>query len=340
MKGNAFISAVQYYLPEEVEDNAALQLQYRGVSDPELLEKMGIKSRHIAPKGSPASDMAVKAAERLFPELTIDRQEIDALIYCSGHRDYLVPVTGAHLQDRLSLSKKIATIDIGQECSGYVYSLAVAKGLIHTLGMQHVLVLTSAMPTKYIYPKNLAVRMVFGDAASASLVSASADDSAGNIGEFIFGTDGASHDRIYIKDGAEANELTQQSSVEHSDEFGNAYTDGSLYIDGQHNILFIIKQVPKLIQDTLTKNNLQIDDIDLFVMHQANYFALEQVRKRLKIDETRFLYSMEHTGNTLQATIPITLRSAMEQGKIKQGNKVLIAGFGAGMNMAATILTF
>lgn len=340
VKGNAFISAVQYYLPEEVEDNAEVQLQYRGASDLELLEKIGIKSRHVAPKGIRASDMAAMAAERLFSETAIDRKDIDALIYCSCDRDYIVPMPGTQLQDRVGLSKKIATIDIGQECSGYVYSLAVAKGLIHTLGMQHVLMLTSATPTKYVYQKNLAVRMVFGDAASATLISRAADDVSGGIGEFVFGTDGANYDRILIKDGAEANGLTERSYIEHSDEFGNAYTDSTLYIDGQHNILFIIKQVPKLIQDTLERNGLLIDDIDLFVMHQANYFALEQVRKKLKINEPRFFYSMERTGNTLQATIPIALKNAQEQGKIKQGDKVLIAGFGAGMNMAATVLTF
>jgi 3-oxoacyl-[acyl-carrier-protein] synthase-3 len=338
---NAFISAVQYYLPEAVEHNADLQIEYKGKADLDLLAKIGITSRHIAPKGARASDLAMIVAEQLFASVNIDRKDIDALVYCSGHRDYLVPATSCLLQDQLGLSKQIGTFDLVHACSGYMYGMAVTKGLMHGLGMNNVLLLTAALPSKYIYPKNLAVRLVFGDASSATLISrTTGENSTGNIGEFVFGTDGSGYEKIIVRDGWEASELDEASLNENRDEFGNVYTDSSLYIDGQSNLLFIMKQVPKLIEDTLAKNNLQIADIDLFIMHQANFFALEQVRRKLKIDEARFFYSMEHSGNTVQATIPIALKDAMTQGKIQPGSKVLIAGFGAGMNMAGTVLTF
>jgi len=340
VNNNTFISAVQYYLPEAVEDNADLQIEYKGNADPGLLAKIGIKSRHIAPKDSRAPDLAIIAAEQLFLETGIDRKDIDALVYCSAHREYLVPATSCILQDRLGLSKKIGAFDLMHACSGYMYGLAVVKGLIHSLGMSNVLLLTAALPSQYIYPKNLAVRLVFGDASSATLISKTAGNNSCSIGEFIFGTDGSGYEKIIIRDGSEASQLDEFSRDEIQDDFGNIYIDSSLYIDGQSNLLFIMKQVPKLIEDTLAKNNLQINDIDLFIMHQANFFALEQVRKRLKIEESRFFYSMEFSGNTVQATIPIALKDAMAQGKIQPGNKVLIAGFGAGMNMAGTVLTF
>ena len=340
MKENAFISHVSYYVPEFVESNLDLQNEFPGKIDAELIRKLGVSSRHIVTNGLRASDMGALAAERLFIETNFDRSKIDALIYCSLNHDYITPATSCLIQKEIGLSNNVATFDLNHGCSGYIYCLALAKSIMQTLSMQNVLVVTATAPTKYVHPKNLAIRLLFGDASSATLLSTSPDPSKGNIGEFVFGTDGKGYKKIIIRDGMDANPLVVASFEEKTDQFGNVFTDSSIDMDGPGTFFFILKKVPKLIEETLEKNNLDKNDIDLFVLHQANYMALEKVREKLNIEPERFFYSMETTGNTIQSTIPIALKDAMLQGKINSGSKVLIAGFGTGISWGATVLTF
>lgn len=340
MDSNIHISEISYYLPEQVERNIDLEAQFPEKVNADLIEKLGVYERHIIPKELKASHIARLAAERLFEETGFDRSKIDALIYCSEHHDYVTPPTSCVLHGELGLSKHAGTFDMTHGCSGYLYGLAMAKGLIIGAGMENVLFLTASATTKYIDPANLSLRLLFGDAGTATLISRSGANKYGDIGEFVLGTDGGHYRRIIIQAGREAVPLTDASFEEKTDQFGNVYTDKGLYMDGQGILLFILKRVPVLIEETLTKNGLRLEDIDLFVLHQANYFALEYVRKKLKLEEGRFFYNMDKLGNTVQATVPIGLRQAMEKGLLKQGSKVLIAGFGTGLSWGATVLTF
>ena len=340
MENNAHISHVNYFLPDFVERNIDLENEFPGKIDADLIKKLGVSSRHIVTNGLRASQMAAIVAEQLFTETGFDKNKIDALIYCSLMHDYVTPATSCWIQKEIGLSNNVATFDLNHGCSGYIYCLALAKSIMHTLHMNHVLVITSTTPTKYVHPKNFAIRLLFGDASAATLLSTATDESKGSIGEFVLGTDGAGYKKIIIRDGWDANPLTIASFEEKTDQFGNIYTDSSIDMDGPGTFLFIIKKVPKIIEETLDKNNLSKNDIDLFVLHQANFMALEKVREKLNIEPERFFYSMETTGNTIQSTIPIALKEAMRQGKIKSGSKVLIAGFGTGVSWGATVLTF
>jgi 3-oxoacyl-[acyl-carrier-protein] synthase-3 len=337
---NIHISAISYYLPEYVERNIDLQEEYPQKVNADIIEKVGVKERHIIPKDLKASHIALLAAEQLLEETGFDRSKIDALIYCSEHHDYVTPPTSCVLHGELGLSKHAGTFDMTHGCSGYLYGLALAKSLVDSMGMENVLFLTASATTKYIDPANLALRLLFGDAGSATLISSGGENKFGSIGNFSLGTDGASYKKILIRDGREAYPLTEGSFDEQTDQFGNVYTNRGLYMDGQGILLFILKRVPQLIEETLAKNGLSLEDIDLFVLHQANYFALEYVRKKLKLEEGKFFYDMEGLGNTVQATVPIGLRDAMGKGLIKAGSKVLIAGFGTGLSWGATVLTF
>jgi 3-oxoacyl-[acyl-carrier-protein] synthase III len=340
VKTNAYISYINYFLPEMVEKNIDLESEFPGKINPDLIEKLGVSSRHIATNGMKASDMGVIVAEKLFTETGFDKNKIDALIYCSLSHDYITPATSCVIQKEIGLGNNIATFDLNHGCSGYVYCLALAKSIMHTLDLHNVLIITSTVSTKYVHPKNLSIRLLFGDASAATILSTVKGISKDSIGEFVFGTDGAGYKKIIIRDGADANPTTTSSFEEKKDQFGNIYTDGTAYMDGAGIFLFIIKKVPQIIEETLEKNNLTKNDIDLYILHQANYMALEKVREKLSLERERFFYSMETTGNTIQSTIPIAIKEAMKQGKIKKGSKVLIAGFGTGISWAATVLTF
>jgi 3-oxoacyl-[acyl-carrier-protein] synthase-3 len=237
----------------------------------------------------------------------------------------------------LGLSKNVAAFDINHGCSGYVYCLALAKSMIATLGIKNMLIITGTHASSYIHPRDVAVRLLFGDASSATLVRAGDRET---IGEFVLGTDGGGFKKMIVRDGWDANPFSEESFKERQDQFGNVYTDSCIHMDGPGTFLFIIKHVPRIIEETLAKNNLTKDDIDLYVLHQANYMALEKVREKLGINAERFFYNMDTVGNTVQSTIPIALKDARQAGKIGPGSVVLIAGFGIGISWGATVIRF
>ena len=339
MKTSACIQAISFYVPEKVETNEDLQQQFGGKISEIVLKKVGVKKRHIATVGEPGSLLALKAAEKLFEEHSIRPEEIDALIYCSPHHDYITPSTSGVLQYKLGLSKTIATYDLTFACSGYIYSLSLARSIIEALGFKRVLVLTSNIISKYINPKDQASRVIFGDAGSATLIVAEENIDKG-IKDFVFGTDGSGFEKIIIRHGADFKSVDEDSLKEKNDEYGNVYSDANFYMDGPAILTFTMKTIPQLIEDTLKKNQLTKDDIDLFVLHQANDFMNEQVRKIAGIEKEKFYSHIENYGNTVQATIPIALKAAMAEGKIKSGSKVFVAGFGTGLSWCATVINF
>jgi len=334
------IAAISYYLPEFVEDNMELAKEFPGKVDEKLIENIGIKSRHIADRSQRASDIGVIAGNKLFEETGFPKEEIGALVYTSLNHDFITPATSCLVQHQLGLKTSIASFDLNHGCSGYLYGLALAKSISHTLNIDNVLLISSTIPTRYVHPKNLAIRLLFGDAAAATLIRRAPGEGTAGIGEFVLGTDGKGYNKIVIRDGWDRNPLSDTSLLERTDQFGNIYTDSSIDMDGPGTFFFILKMVPRLINETLEKNNLSLDDIDLFVLHQANHYALEQVRNRMKIPDGKFYYFMETTGNTIQSTVPIALKEAMNEGRIKPGSKVLLAGFGTGNSWGATVVTF
>lgn len=339
MSSRAVIKAISFYVPPRVETNEDLQLEFGNKVSPIVFEKVGVKNRHIADSSLPASHLAQYAAERLFTEHDIDRNEIDALIYCSLHHDYIIPASSYILQNQLGLKQNIASYDLTNGCSGYVYALSVAKSIVESLGFKKVLLLTSTTLSKYIHPHDHASRIIFGDAGSATLVGQEENTEKG-IRDFVFGTDGSGFEKIIIRHGADSKKVSEESLLEKKDEYGNVYSDAHLFMDGQGVLTFTMKKIPVLIDDTLRKNNLSKSDIDLFVLHQANNFMNEQVRKIAGIEKEKFYSHIENYGNTVQASIPIALKAAIAEGKIKSGSKIFVAGFGVGLSWCATVINF
>ena len=178
----AKIKAISSYLPPTVEENKNL------ISE-RAIKKIGVLERHVVEKNISAGDLAFEAAEKLFAEYEIDRQETDFILLCVQHPDHLGPHTSANLQFRLGLSKNIGTMDITHGCAGYIHGLSTAKGLIETGQVKKILFLTSSVYTKYINKKDLATRPVFGDGATATWIEGVESDEE-SLRVFVFGTDG------------------------------------------------------------------------------------------------------------------------------------------------------
>ena len=330
----AKIKAISTFTPPYLLTNAKLA-ETMQVPDIEKIAKgVGVKQRYVAEKGETASDLAFKAASRLFDEEGIDRATIDFIIFATQTPDYFLPATACTLQHRLGIPTTAGAFDFDLGCSGYTYGLAIADSFVESGLASNVLLLTGDTISKYLH-KDDKNRILFGDSATATLVSA---DGIATIGKSSYGSDGSGADKLIMKSRA-CRSLTPTGNEEEDSE-GNIRRDDFFYMSGESIFNFTIDRVPKLIEETLRVNGLKRDDIDYYVFHQANKFMLNTLRKVCGIDKDKFYINLENTGNTTSSTVPIGLKDSLDNGKITPGMNVMVAGFGVGLSWAATVLKF
>lgn len=332
----AFIKSISYYLPERIYSSEDFFGDFpEAKGGEENLLKIGVRSRHIVAQGQTASDMAVMAAETLFNEHGIKRDEVDFLLFCAQEFDYYTPSTACVIQERLGLPKACGALDYNLGCSGFVYGLGLAKGLIEANGLKNVLLLTSSTLTKTFHPRDKSSRFVFGDGAAATLISGREGK---GIGGFVYGTDGSGMNKIIVKDGGARNPITAQSTVDNTDEFGNTTSDANFFMNGTAVFSFGLKTATAAVTQLLEKEKTDLENVDLFIFHQANLFLIEAIRKKLGLPPEKVFNFMENTGNTVSSTIPIALSEAIKTGKAKKGNNIVVCGFGVGLSWAATLV--
>ncbi|MEV4882991.1 ketoacyl-ACP synthase III [Chitinophaga ginsengisegetis] len=331
----AYIKGISYYLPDTVLSNNELNLLFPDWSVGKIAAKTGIIERHIAANDEFVSTMAVKAARRLFEEYNISPEIIEYIILCTQSPDYLLPTTACLVQEALNVPTSAGALDINLGCSGYIYGLNLAKGLILTGDVKNVLFITADTYSKHLSPDDKSVRTIFGDGAAATFIS---DDKASGAGilKSSFGTDGKGASNLIVKGGGMRSLVAAQASVALPEA-----SDGlKLYMNGAEIFTFTLRIVPEMVANVLKRNNLNAEDIDLFVFHQANKYMLEHLRMKLNIAEDKFYLHISHCGNTVSSTIPIALKSAMDEGRIKAGMRVLLAGFGVGYSWGATLIQY
>lgn len=327
----AYIKCVSYYLPEEIVTNDAIVADFPEWSVEKITEKVGVSQRHVAAHDETAADMAEKAAVKLFEENDISRDVVDFVLLCTQSPDYFLPTSACLLQERLGLRQDIGALDFNLGCSGYVYGLAVAKGLIATGVADNVLLLTAETYNKYLHPRDKGNRTIFGDAATATLVST---DGMAEIEEFALGTNGKGANNLIVKSGA--SRYPEKTGDVTFDKNGNPVSPDYLYMNGAQIFVFTQKNVPVVVSQVLEKNNLKQDDIDLFVFHQANRYMLDFLRKKMGIPEDKFCIYMENVGNTVSSSIPICLVEAQKENRLK--GRLLLCGFGVGYSWGAVTL--
>jgi 3-oxoacyl-[acyl-carrier-protein] synthase-3 len=329
----AYIKAISYYLPSFNLANAKIHEQFPEWTIDKISSKTGIKSRKIAHKNETSLDMAVKAANKLFQEHHIDRNLIDFVILCTQSPDYFLPTSACIIQDLLEIPTTAGAFDINLGCSGYVYGLSVAKGLIVSNQAKNILFITAETYSKFIHPDDKSNRTIFGDGAAANLISISG---FAEILNFDFGTDGKGAKNLIVTNGGMRNFKTDLTPS--INDLGKMFSSNHLFMNGAEIFAFTLNAVPQLIDRVLQKNSIKQEDIDLFVFHQANKFILESLRKKIKIDIAKFFYYLEECGNTVSSTIPIALYHADKEKKLLPNSKILLSGFGVGYSWAGTIL--
>lgn len=327
---------ISYYLPCEILNNDMLAKEYKNWDAEKIFNKTGIRDRHIAGDET-ALDMAEHACRQLFNEIQINFNEIEYIIFVTQTPDYILPTTACILQDRLNINTSVGALDINLGCSGYIYGLSLVKGLIEGNIVRNVLLVTSETYSKHINPLDKSTRTIFGDAATATFIT---HKNYHQIKNFVFGTDGSGYSKLIIPAGGGKNPANKTTKIPIEDESGYVRSQENLYMDGIGIFNFTMEITPTLVSDVLMKNSLSIEEIDLFIFHQANRFILESIRSILDIPEEKMFINIENIGNTVSSSIPIALKMAYEKEKLKQGMKVMLVGFGVGLSWSATIIEF
>ena len=332
---NAFIKAIEYYLPEKCVDNSDIVKDFPEWSVDKIASKVGVNKRYVAELSETSGDLAVCAAKKLIAKNHIDHKKIDFILFCTQSPDYFLPTTACIIQDKLELNNNIGALDFNLGCSGYIYGLSLAKGLVVSGIAKNVLLLTGETYNKHLHPKDKGNRTIFGDAASATLISY---EGFAEIGNFSLGTDGKGAENLIIKTGACRNPIKKDDL--YFDDNNNPVSSDYLYMNGSEIFAFTLEKVPILVKDTLLCNDIDGESVDLYIFHQANKYMLDFLRKKIKIKEEKFYYCLSEFGNTVSNTIPICIYEALKDGSIKNKQKVLITGFGVGYSWGGTVLQF
>ena len=331
----AYVKCISYYLPETIITNEQLVSEFPEWSIDKVAKKVGVDRRHVASQNETATDLAEKAALRLFEEHSISPNEIDFILLCTQSPDFFLPSSACILQHKLGIPNNAGAFDFNLGCSGCIYGMALAKGLITAGIAKNVLLLTAETYNKYLHPLDKSNRSIFGDGAAACLIS---NDGFAEIGEFVLGTDGSGANNLIVKTGgARQKKPTGISTI---DDDGHIWYDDYLYMNGGSIFNFTLDLVPSLINDVLEKNQQNFDDIDYHIYHQANKFMLKTIRQICGIPKDKFFIDLSNTGNTVSSTVLIGIKKCIENNTIKEGMNIMVTGFGVGLSWGGTILKF
>ena len=321
---NAKITGVGGYIPEKVYDNAYME-SIVDTNDEWIVRRTGIKERHISADDEYTTDMAVKASEKALENAGLKAEELDLIMLATVTPDYFTPACACVVQSKIG-AVNAAAFDYNAACSGFVTGLTIAKQFIETGMYKHILVVCADVLSKAVDYKDRATCVLFGDAAGAAIVSAS--EETGIIATDI-GADGTGSDAItslaYRNDDEEI-----EKRVSHRKD--------TIWMAGQAVMKFAVKTMAEASAKVIEQAGLTWDDIALVVPHQANYRIVDSAIKRMGITEDKVFLNLEKYGNTSASCIPVSLCQAVEQGRIKKGDKIVLVGFGGGLTWGAALL--
>lgn len=321
----AKISALGTYLPPRVLTNADLEKMVE-TSNEWILERVGIRERHIADKGVAASDMAVEAVKNLVASHPLDLQEIDLIVVGTVTPDMMYPSTACLVQHKLGI-KQTWGFDVSAGCSGFVYALNTGVKFVESGQYKKVLVIGSDKNSAMTDYTDRAVCIIFGDGAGAVLLEPSEGD-AGVI-DHVAQIDGGGGKFLYMPGGGSLNPASHET-VDQKMHY--------IHQDGQQVFKYAVKKMAEMTERILEKNNLSGQDVDCFIAHQANKRIITATADRLGMPMEKVIINIDRYGNTTAGTIPIAMKTAMEEGKLKNGSLVLIAAVGAGFTAGASLI--
>lgn len=328
------IRAIEAHLPTDFTSNEDIANQHPEWSVEKIAAKTGINKRHIAGKSEFASDLAIAVAQKLFSCTELTAESVDYLILVTQSGDYILPTTACLVQDAVGIPTTAGAIDVNMGCSGYIYGLGLAKGLIETGQAKNVLLITSDTYSKYLNPNDKSVKTIFGDGSTATWLDSSVQD---DVGPFVYGTDGSGAKNLILANGNLRNsrEISAKSNPEERNLEPSEY---DLFMDGPEIFTFTLKVVEGALNDLLGKAKTEREEVDFFILHQANAFMLQTIRDKIGIPTEKFPILMEDWGNTVSSTIPMAIYELWNQGRLPNKSKLALIGFGVGLSWAGSMV--
>ena len=322
----AKISSVGAYVPPRLLTNADLE-KLVDTDDQWIMERVGIRERHLVDKGVATSDLAVEAAKKALAERGIQASDLDAIIVGTVTPDMFFPSTACLVQEKLG-AKNVWGFDLSAACSAFVYALQTGAQFVATGAHKKVLVIGADVMSSIIDYTDRATCVIFGDGAGAVLLEPAEDDSVGLI-DFLHEVDGSGGCSLYMPGGGSLNPSTRET-VDKKMHF--------VHQDGGAVFKFAVRKMALLCEEILKRNNIEGSEIDAFIPHQANKRIITATADRLSMRPEAVIINIEDYGNTTAGTIPLAMETARQHGKLKKGSLVLLASVGAGFTSAATLL--
>ncbi len=306
------------------EDLAAL-----GYDSDWIVQRTGIKARYHVAEGEATSDMAIRAAKKCLQKSGVDASEIDLIIVATISPDHITPSTACIVQAHLG--SPAAAIDVNAACSGFIYGLVMASQSVRSGCSRHALIIGAETLTMFMNPDDKKTYPLFGDGAGAVLISADheADENqASGILAYRLASEGKLGDALKTPAGGSRKPVCQ-SVLDKGEQY--------LKMDGRAVFKWAVRLIPEIVEEMLSKAKMSLSDIDLFIPHQANIRIIDAAVEGLGIDREKVFVNLDRYGNTSAASIPIAIAEAVEQGRIKPGDNVLMVGFGAGLTWGSCL---
>lgn len=303
----------------------------------EVVDKVGVFERRFADEKTCSSDLCYAAAEKLFSDNDVNRDEIDLLIFISQTPDYRMPATSITLQHRLGLSNSCIAFDINLGCSAFMYGLSVAFGMMLTGNIRKALILDGETRSKVYSPRDRRSAFIFGDGGVAALIEC---DEKFGTSYFSLNSDGSRADLIMIPAGGYRKMSSAETVVEKViDEYGNMRSEEQGYMNGADVFNFVIREIPRDIKKTLAYAGMSADSFDYIVFHQANNFINSFIAKKMKLDTAKIPSTIAKYGNTSSVSVPLTIVSELKD-RLNGSKNLLLSAFGVGMTWATGIVPF
>ncbi len=329
------IKYITYQLASKEVLNEDLTNTFKEFSAEDIYKKVGVKKRFHTSEDVIGSDLAFLAANQFFKETAFPKEKVEFILFCTEGLDYIAPMTVCLLQNRLGLNNNIGALDLPSGCAGFTNALGMAKAIVESGQSSNVLLLFGDTPGLVSHPQDFALRSLFSDAGAAVYIEKSTTN---HIGKFVYGVDGSGAKHLFVDKSCLRNPVDEKW-LELNKSVGGM-PRGQMKMNGLEVFSFSLKEVPKLVNEILEKNELEMENIDLFVFHQASKIILKSIQRKLQIPTEKMAYYIENYGNTVSISIPLCLKEAQKEGRIKKGDKVLIAGFGIGFSWSGTVLYY
>lgn len=332
---NTRIQTIEYYLPEQAITNDDFARRHPEWDMSAVEQRAGVEVRYFSAPDETALDLAEKACRKLLEKDSQVLSNVGAIIFCTQTPDHVLPSNACLLHGRLGLAEEVFAFDVAMGCSGFVNSLSLAHGFVQSQQAERVLLITADTLSKRVSEDDRSVAVLFGDGAAATIAVKSNEPGLIDVES---ATAGKYWDRIMIPAGGGRIPYSEQTSIPEQDSRGNVRTKNDVWMDGLSVLGLVNTRVPSQIQKLLQRNQFTIDDVGLFVFHQASKVTLDSLAARLKIKPERHFHNVAQVGNTVSASIPIALKDAENAGRLSSGDLVLISGFGVGLAWATALL--